>query len=107
MIVSDNVDFAFRFKDKRCDDNTIERGFNDTCRHVCESNVECKYYSQWLYQEDSGPLWCETYKSCATQSPDPNGVCVPDGANPKVCPIKTFEKIGTFLNNLVNVVLLF
>ena len=73
--------------------------------NLCASDDKCKYFSQWTYQRESDSRWCGTYKSCVSQSNDTNGPCLPDGA--KVCPIKTFEKIGNFLNDLVNMVLLF
>ena len=97
--------FVLRFKDKRCDDESIYYGFNESCRDVCASDDKCKYFSQWTYQRESDSRWCGTYKSCVTQSIDDNGPCLPDGA--KVCPIKTFEKIGNFLNDLVNMGLLY
>ena len=102
------MDFVLRFKDKHCDDNTISDRGSDNCRGICASEDECKYFSQWLDPKVlglTGAPWCKTYKSCTNQIPDTNWRCKPENAD--ACPIKTFEKIGTFLNDLVNVVLLF
>ena len=107
MIVSDNVDFVLRFKDKHCDVTPKADHASDNCRHICASDNECKYFSQWADPRElglTGAPWCQTYKSCTNQIPDTNSRCKPENAD--ACPLKTFEKIGTFLNCLVNVVLL-
>ena len=70
------------------------------CRHRCASDDKCKYFSQWIQTS----TWCQTYTSCNTQSTDTSTGCAAE-SNGNLCPIETFEKISTFLNDLVNVVL--
>ena len=99
-LTSGNEGFALRFEDVYCKDATIWKGYDGNCRHRCASDDKCQYFSQWIQTS----TWCQTYTSCTTQSTDTHTECAAE-SNGNLCPIETFEKISTFLNDLVNVVL--
>ena len=89
-----NEGFELRFEDVYCNDAFIWTGNDVNCQQRCASDDKCKYFSQWLQTS----TYCQTYSSCTTQSTDKNKNCVVK-SNGNSCPIKTFEKIGTFLND--------
>ena len=98
----DNEGFRLLFNDVSCEDDHIHSGSKENCRDLCADDEKGKYYAIW---KDDGYNFCETYTSCTKQKPDNNTNCSVPPRN--VCPIKTFVRKGTFLNDLVNVVLLF